>query len=212
MDIFVRNLPPNATRKQVDTFFNPVFESFGIREYHCEKHTGKNLATITVLDARAAQRFLDLYGVPTDAPRGVYPKSGLKWAGKLIWCSRSRDNVSDFAIKAVAFAASEKARKAAQSTEVQTYRKNANITRFAISSVQCGQLDYSGNRLCFTSEFSITQQGTISLGRKEAVIVLGGENSEKRRIHVNYADCVNVILGQYEDPALTFSMRNPPKF
>lgn len=212
MDIFVRNLPANATNKQVNTFFAPVFESFGIRDYYCEKYIGKNLANITVLDAGAAQRFLDFYGVPTNAPRGVSPRNGLRWSGKLIWCSQNRQDVSDFSLQAVAFAASEKARKAVHTTEIQKYRQNANITRFAISSVQCGQLDYCGNRLCFTTQFSLVQQGTISLGRKEAVIVLGGEDSKQRRIYLNYADCVSVILGQYEDPALTFSLRNPPKF
>ena len=40
--------------------------------------------------------------------------ASLFWSGKFLFCSRSREEASNFSIKAVAFEASEKARKAAQ--------------------------------------------------------------------------------------------------
>ena len=118
MDIFVRNLPRNATRKQVDKFFATPFAEVGICDYYCEKFIGENLANVTVLNVEAAEDFLNLYGIPIGAPKGARAKKGLFWSGQFIYCSRSREQVSDFSIKSIAFEASEKARKAAKSTEV----------------------------------------------------------------------------------------------
>ena len=214
MDIFVRNVPKQATRKQIERFFQAPLAEYGIDVYHCEKIRDKTLATITVLDTLACQHFLGFYGVPANAPLHVRAKKPLFWSCKIIICSRSRTDPRNFDIQALAYEASQRAAQGSAGAPQPRAQPQSNRTlrRFAIKSLQCGTWDYAGNRLAFTSHYHNAKPGMVTFGVKEAIILLGHIGNDQSRIDLSYFDCDNIIIGTYEEPAVSFSLTVAPRF
>jgi hypothetical protein len=212
MDIFVRGLPNQASQKQVTAFFKAPFQRCGINDdYHVDKMRNKHMATITILDSNKAQAFLSQYGVPSNAPRYVRPQISLRWNGRDVLCSPSRIPVSQFSVQSLAYAASQRAHNSSAVTKLGS--QNAKITRFAVAGLKCGVWDYSGNQAAFFQHWTDTRQGTISFGSKGAVILLGGSGSAQSRVDLEYHNCHNIVVsGNYQDPAISFTLRFPPKF
>ncbi|KAK3718728.1 hypothetical protein LTR37_004947 [Vermiconidia calcicola] len=215
MDVFVRNVPVHATLKQIKNFFREPLAEYGIHDdYHAEKMRDKPLAVITVLSSERANCFLEVYGVPRDSPRHVQARKRLFWNGKVILCSRSRTDPSDFSVKSLAYEASQRAKEvaAAPAPQGKSAAQNATITRFAVQGIKCGVWDYAGTNLAFTQHFADSRQGSVSFGLKGAVILLGGSDSDQCRVDFNYYDCRNIVLGDCSNPTVSITLVNPPKF
>lgn len=213
MDIFVRNVPNHATKTQIERYFHEPFEACGIHVFHAEKMRDKPLAILTVLDSESGERFLTLYGVPPNSPPRVRATRLLSWAGKFLQCTRSRSEPSDFSVRSLAYEATQRAAKASKAvtTHVKS-SQNKKITRFVIQGVQCGVWEYSGAQLAFTQHFKDARQGSISFGLNEAVILLGGSDTNQCRIDFSYYNARNIVLGNYYDPTVSFTLQFPPKF
>ena len=212
MDIFVRNIPKNATRKEMERFFGVPLKECGINTYYCDKHSDKPHGVITVLEVKGALRFLELYSVPAGSGWHVRSKKQLYWHGTFIQCWKNRSDPTEFSLLSVAYEASQRAQKTSVSYTQQRNNQNAKITRFAIRGLHCGTWDYADGHLVFMSHFTDARQGTISFGYKEAVVMLGGAGSDQCRIDFSYHDCNNVVLGRYKEPSVSFAQRNAPKF
>ncbi len=211
MDIFVRGIPNNATKKQVEAYFATPFAAFGIDIYSCDKFKDRGLANITVVNATAALKFLEVHGIVPDSEGNGRAKRPLFWDRRFLKCTKNQQEASTFAIQSVAYEASERARRAAEASASQQYQQNTKITRFAIVQLHCGVWDYVGNRLAFLTQSKVARQGTVSFGRKEAVIVLGGQDTHQLRVSIDYGNCHNIVIGQYDDSAITFTLKSAPK-
>lgn len=213
MDIFIRDVPVNCSHKQIKKLFCKPLAEFGIHHFHVDKFRGKPLANLTVLDVTSAQRFLAQYGVPANAPRSVRAQKILLWDGKIITCSKSRNEPDDYSVKALAHEASQRAAQAQRTADDnKTNSQNTNATRFAIQGVSCGVWDYRDTELVFTKHFHEPRQGIVSFGIYGAVLLLGGTGTTQRRININFHDCRNIVLGNYENPSISFTLQCPPKF
>lgn len=203
MEIFVCQVPDHATSRQLDKIFRGPLSDCGIHVYDLDKMRGKSLAKITVLDAEAGQRFLDLYGVPRFSLPHVRGLKSLICDGKFLHCSRSKFHPTDFAVRSLAYQASQQAAKAVEPATSQ----NRNVTRFAVSSLQCGTWDYVDSELCFTKHFLVERPGSVHFGLAGAVVLLGGSGNDQIRIDLNYHDAEHIILGTHDDPQVSFSLR-----
>ena len=213
MDIFVRDVPVNCSQKQIKKFFRRPLAAFGIEDFHADKFRDKPLANLTVLDVESAERFLGQYGVPANAPRHVRARTSLLWDGKIIMCSKSRNEPDDYSVKALAHEASQRAAQAqCADNDRNKNSQNKKTTRFVIQGVSCGAWDYRDTELVFVRHFLDPRQGTASFGVHGAVILLGGTGTTQCRININFHDCRNIVLGSYEDPSVTFTLQCPPKF
>lgn len=212
MDIFVRNVPQNATKKQLEKYFAAPFAQCGINVFHAEKFRDKPLATLTVLDIAAGQKFLDDYGVPQGAPHHARAKNPLKWENKFLLCSKSRNEPSRFSVRSLAYEASQQAPTAATTSSANKAAQGTKNTRFNISTIQCGVWDYAGTRLAFTAHYRHDIPGTVTFGAREAIILLGNTGSDQSRIDLQYYDCDNIILGTYDDPSISFTLKVAPRF
>ncbi|KAK5173144.1 uncharacterized protein LTR77_003266 [Saxophila tyrrhenica] len=215
MDIFVRNIPAEATAKQVKAYFRQPFLECNINdEYHVEKMRDKPFAVITVLHPHKAQQFLNTYGLPPNAPRHVFPLRQLRWNNRTILCCISKSASTPLSVQTLAHEAAQRAQRP-NGTIVPppAADQNSRITRFGIKAVSCGVWEYHGSQLIFTQHWSEARQGTISLGLKGAAILLGGSNSKQCRIDLEYYGCKNIVVsGNYNDPAISFTLGYPPKF
>lgn len=201
MDVFVRNVPVNATRKQIEDFFRGPLAQCGITTFHVEKMRAQHLATVTVLDAERGQQFLISHGGLTNR---------LFWDGKFIQINKSKFS-SDFSVRSLEHEASQKQAKAS-SLAVAEKGKNERLTRYSVLGIRCGSWDYSQSRLIFMSHYNSKQPGTVSLGLTGAVILLVGPDGGQHRVDISYEQCHNIVLGSYEDPTITFTLRHAPKF
>ena len=219
MDIFVRNVPTQATNKQVERALEGPLRECGInQDYHIEKIKGKPLAIVTILSTERADKFLDVYGVLRNAPREARSRKPLKLDRMFLKCSKSYNEPSDFSLRALAYAASQKAaiaRTTASAGNPSGKKSNhRSTTRFSVANLQCGVWEYAGSNLVFTTHYKSADQGTITFGHKEAILLLGNTNSEHVRLDVRYYDCENVVLGKFHDPTITITLsgRAPKMF
>ena len=213
MDVFVRNVPVNCSQKQLQRFFHNPLAEFGIQDFHAEKIRGKPLATLTIIDVNAGNRFLAWYGVPTNAPRHIQAKKRLVWDGKSVVCSKSRMEPEDYSVKALAHEASQRASQTDNLSRADgPNSQNRRTTRFALQGLTCGVWDYLDSELVFVQHFHDSRQGAVSFGINSAVILLGGTGMTQSRIDLNFYDCRNIVLGTYGDPWISFTLNHPPKF
>ncbi|KAH9824517.1 RNA-dependent rna polymerase like protein [Teratosphaeria destructans] len=213
MDVFVRNVPVHATNKQLEKVFAGPFKECGIQVFHAEKIREKPLAVLTVLDPVACKTFLERYGVPQGSPRQTRAQKPIKWIdGRYLQCMPSNSGPSEFSVKSLAYDASQQAARE-HSDRARRDQQNAKTTRFDISKLMVGVWDYSSNSLAFTQYYSLESPGRVHLGAKEAIILLGGPDSDQIRIDINYLDCENILLGTFRDPSVSFTMDGiAPKF
>lgn len=208
MDIFVRNLPPEATKKQIENFFREPLAECGITHCYAEKFLGKGLATLTVIDVTSGQRFLALYG---ELPN-IRAVKRLFWNGNRVYCSESNKKPTDFSVRSLAFDASQRAASSPSITSAQANGQNKRITRFAIKGLHCGVWDYTAGQLCFTTHFMDSRPGAVTFGLREAIILLGGSGTDQCRCDFSYHDCDAIALGSYADPSISFTLRIAPNF
>ena len=195
MDIFVRNVPVHASNRQLEKYFVKPFAECDIHIFLVDKIRGKPLANITVLETEKALQFLTLYGVPQNSQPSVKAKKRLWWEGKYVLLSKSRNDPKDFSVRSLAYEESQRAAKSSSLVPWQAGQQNKDITRFAISGLQCGSWDYPGDRLSFTAHYNSAWQGTVSFGSNEAVMLLGGVDVGQYRVDISYYDCSGIVLG-----------------
>ncbi|KAI7382653.1 RNA-directed RNA polymerase [Hortaea werneckii] len=213
MDIFVRNVPPQATNRQLERLFKGLLEECGTTTFHVEKFGGKQSAKLTILDIATGRVFLQHFGVPQGSPLRVRAERPLQLHGKYLQCSPSRDPTSDFSLKSLELEAKQqRANTAVASRDAKPIQKS-KITRFDISLIQCGTWDYSGTKLAFLSHWSGSTRGSITIGDREVALLLGTPGLDQKRIDFNLYSCENIVIGgSYTDPSLSFTLRFAPKF
>lgn len=216
MDIFVRQVPEAATAKEIKRFFREPLSVAGIGEdIHVDKIRNKPLAVITVLDSSKAKHFLSIYGIPQNAPRGARAVRPLQWSGKVVLCTKSRDEPSVQSIQSLVYEASRRTQKPVGEAKApaQSSQHDTRTTRFAINGLKCGNWEYDREHLVFTSHFANASQGTVSFGSKGAVIVFGADAYNQSRIDLEYHNCNDIVVSRsYEQADVTFSLRLAPKF
>jgi len=210
MDIFVRNVPPYSTNKQLEKYFSTPLRECGITIFHTDKIKDRPFAVLTILDTAAGQQFLALYCVPQNSPPRVRAVKPLRWDGKALICAKSRTQ-SDFSARSLVYEATQQTTENASAA--QRSHQAAARSRFDIKGLHCGVWDYSGSQLALTTHFNVRATGTVTFGSREAIILLGDAHADQTRIDISYHLCDNVVLGTHNDPSITFTMNGmAPKF
>lgn len=210
MNIFVQNVPPHITDKELRASLVKSLKDSGVIDFHCQHPRGKLFAFLTVLNISAGQRFLGDYGVSENAPRHSGSKKPLSCGGRLLRCQRSRNPPTELEIKALILEASERLAKA-----VVTVPPDSKHTReFAVSAVHCGMWDYDErSQLTFVAQFSLNKPGIIVFGKGEVIMLLGESGKEQVRMDVSYYSCDNIAINEdRSNSTLTFTLRHSPKF
>jgi hypothetical protein len=210
MDIIVHNIPSTVTQKQLRTSFIAPLRECGIEDFHCQLPRAKKFAFITLLKPSDGQRFLSLYGVPQNALRSFQPKKSVTCSGARLRCQASRNEPTEFDIRALQHEATKRAAEA-----VVTAPQDTKHTRkFNVSRVHCGMWGYDdSSQLVFDSHFTLVKTGNIVFGLREAVLLLGDIGTDQVRMDINYYSCDNVALDDHRsEPTLTFTLRHSPKF
>ena len=210
MDIFVLRLPTQATQREVQHHLQPTLKGFGIDVYSVDKRRGKNFAKLSILDVSAARWFLYQYGVPRDCPLPVQPRYQLFWNGVALRMWEDRVAISEHAVRALEFEASQRAsERAAQAKPPQD--GNTDPSRFNAKQLRCGIWDYEGEQLVFTPFYEDWKPSTIVFGTQRLLILLHSYNSPDQRLYCQYHDIADIVLGSYQDPAISIKLEVAPK-
>ncbi|OQO08186.1 hypothetical protein B0A48_06980 [Cryoendolithus antarcticus] len=202
MDVIVRNVPANVSVRQLKAAFAAPLAECGIHDYHCEPFRNHPLAKITVLDSAVGDRFLSQYGVLARSPANARPRKSINCGGRTLRCGRSKDDPSDWSLKALRHEAAERAAEALARPVASKGKQQIQRRRFEVTGVHCGTWDYDGFDLVFTPETTHRQAGTIYFGSREAVLLFGCAGSDQLRIDFDYWACENVVLGGDHTQAL----------
>ncbi|GAB1736230.1 hypothetical protein NU219Hw_g6903t1 [Hortaea werneckii] len=220
MDIFVRNVHPQATNRQLERVFKGPLEECGLTVFHVEKFEGKQCANLTILDIGAGRVFLEQFGVPQGSSLRVRAKRPLKLNGQYLKCSPSCKPSSDFSLKSLELEAKQQQQQQQQQQRADTAvtlanaksTQNSKITRFEIGSIECGTWDYSGTELVFTSYWRCSMIGSITIGAREVAVLQGTPGLDQKRIDFNFHSCENIVIGSFIDASLSFTLKFAPKF
>ncbi|KAI7094078.1 hypothetical protein KC317_g21005, partial [Hortaea werneckii] len=219
MDIFVRNVPPQATSKQLERFFKAPLEECGVKVFYVEKFEGKQFARLTILDIAAGRMFLERFGVPQESGLRVRAKRPLKLNAQYLQCSPSRSPSSGFSLKSLELEAKQQQQQQQQqragtagASRDATATQNGKITRFDISDIQCGTWDYAGTELVFISHWRGPMRGSITIGDREVAILLEDPGLDQKRIDFNFHSCESIVIDPDIDPSLSFTLKFAPKF
>ncbi|KAI7469590.1 RNA-directed RNA polymerase [Hortaea werneckii] len=212
MDIFVRNVPPQATSKQLERFFQAPLEECGVKVFYVEKFEGKQFARLTTLDIAAGRVFLERFGVPHESGLRVRAKRPLKLNGHYLQCSPSHNPSSGFSLKALELEAKQQRAGTTGASRDATATQNGKITRFDISDNQCGTWDYAGTELVFISHWRGPMRGSITIGDREVAILLEVPGLDQKRIDFNFHSCESIVIDPGIDPSLSFTLKFAPKF
>lgn len=172
-----------------------------LSQYMSADSSHRPLAKITILDVIAGNHFLAQFGTPA---RGKAVQ-GIHWGGKYLNIGLSKELPSDLALRSLR----EKSQTAV-STKQQVEQRNAlmTVTRFAGGHLECGKWDYVNGELTFMSHFQDHRNGTITIGHKQAILLLGSSEVEQCRIDINFHDCEDIVL---EKSSIILNLHFAPK-
>ena len=221
MEVIVRNLPDQLTEKQVDNFFRGVLEKLGIHTYFCQKLKGRGCATITILDAMKARKFLSVHGQTDPGSRG-YAKVQLKLQhkGRQIYCSRSNKDPDEHILLSLKkeesdrYALQIRKAKIVPAKVEDSNSKSAKPRAWSISELLCGQWTYDGPDLMFASYFREVRKGRVVFGQRTLRINLDpqGRNNPKHQIEIPYNSIQSFTTGHKANPCITLSLSEAPRF
>ena len=221
MEVFVRNLPDQATEKQINGFFCKVLETLGIKTYHCQKLKRRGLATITILDVGKARNFLRLYGRADTVTRSMVSfQQRLQFMGKFINCSQSRNAPDHYLL--LTLKKEESDRYAAQSRKPKIVPARVNGPgnkadegrAFDILTIDCGQWTYRRDELVFATYHQEQRYGRIIFGDRILLINLWSQTQDSlaHQVEIPYNSIQSFTIGPKSEPSITFSLSEAPKF
>ena len=221
MEVIVRNLPDEATEKQVDIFFGTVLGKLGIKSYSCQKLRSRGTATITILELDKARQFLKMHGQTEPGRKGYasVPKP-LIHMGRHINCSASNKSPDKFHLLSLKkeesdwYASQSKKPKIVQGRGNENHRPGSHNRRsFDISSLKCGQWTYVDGDLAFVMYSEERKRGRIIFGPRSLLIKLCPHDptSPLQQVEIPYNSIQSMTVGSATDPSITFSLLEAPR-
>lgn len=210
MDIFVRNIPDEASKKSLNDFFREKLRLLNIHEFGFERLRSRGCGLLTLLTAQKGQRFLDNY---SDTRRPLFHLS------RPLRCSKSREEPDELKLRSIAKEAKDKAKSAGAVPNGVTLKEkhtHANtLARFDCKLLSCGTWVYLDGELTHVSHVQYLCFGTLYFGKTTLALILkGNAKSEESsiRLDFSYSTCIeSITVGSLQNPTLTLTLRAAPR-
>lgn len=212
MDIFVRNIPDQASNKNLETFFRNQFRPFRIDDFSCHKLRSRGCATLTVLDAEKAQDFLRIHGVPSQKGEKHTKTKPLKYMNRDLLCAPSKSKSDKMLLQTLRKEAKDKVNQLRNKTSAVDSAEKFD-RQFDYTLVQCGLWDYQGFNLVFVSQVMDPRTGSIMFGKKNLALVThtNGTALGGYRLDVPYSSIQSITTGNIQDPSITLTLSEAPR-
>ncbi|KAL8801529.1 MAG: hypothetical protein Q9182_004371 [Xanthomendoza sp. 2 TL-2023] len=216
MEVFIRNLPNEATERQVKQYFRPILAEININIFHCQKPRNKGYAKITVLDRQLGQHFLNTHGQLNSGNQAFKnAKHQLYHMRRPVNCTLSNTPPDEYILRSLEREAAEKALTNSRQKPKPPRTSTKQTQRiFNSSSVACGWIDYVGSDLAFTELYQEPKAGALIFGRKLVLIEFRPPSLAlpTKQIEIPYDSIESLTIGTSTNPYLTFSLPHAPKF
>lgn len=212
MDIFVRNVPDQASNKSLEKFFQKQFRPFSIDDFSCQKLKTRGCAILTVLDAQKAQRFLDIYGSASQKGTMRTMAQPLKFIDRDLFCSPSKSKPDKMLLQTLRKEAKDRGNQTR--TKASVDRSVEQVDReFEYTSVRCVFWDYQASDLVFVSQVVDRRMGSIAFGKKNLALVARSDGTAPAtyRLDVPYSSVQSITTGSFQDPSLTITLSEAPR-
>jgi RNA dependent RNA polymerase len=210
MDIFVRNIPDQASSKNLESFFREHFKPFGIYDFCCQKLRSRGCAILTVLDAGKAQRFLNVYGVPSQSRDEATKTQALKYLNRDVFCSPSKSKCDEVLLETLRKEAKDKGNQLHNRSSAPGAGEQLNRA-FDYTLVRCGHWDYQASDLVFISQHMDKRMGSIKFGKKNLALVSYSNVAGMYRLDIPYSSILFITIGSVHDPSLTLTLSEAPR-
>lgn len=218
MNVFVRNLPDQMTEKQVEKYFRPHLDRLGIKTYHCDKLKAKGCAILTILDIPKAERFLLFHGQTQSGPQGFDAvRQKLFHMNRPINCSLGNKSPDRFLVSSLEKQEKDRRKQASKGIKHLQEPRVAPRRAFDIVQLRCGQWDYIKDALVFAGYYDSVRIGRIVYDRQGFFVKLTTttsrhqDNQPTHFLQIPYRNVHSITIGSRQDPAITLSLREPPK-
>lgn len=210
MEIIARNLPTEATERQVKAIFRDRLEKVGIKTFHCHKPRGR-LAVLTIVDVTKARQFLLCHGQTLEGQRGFATvRQKLYHLGKPVNCSAGKNKADHNLLSSLKeeesrrYAASQSQKPKIVPAAPAGSKQSGRC--FNILELSCGQWDYLDNDLTFVPYFQDRRKGRMIFGPYSVFIKLGNQ-----QVEIGYDTIQSFTIGSTSNPSITLSLVEAPK-
>jgi len=212
MDIFVRNIPDQASNKNLEIFFQKQFRPFSIDIFSCQKLKRRGCAILTVLDAEKAQRFLDIYESASQKGITCTGAQALKYMGRDLFCSPSKFKSDEMLLLTLRKESKDKGNQARTKTSAVGSAEQVDRA-FEYTWVRCGFWDYQASDLVFVSQVVDRRMGSIRFGKKNLALVARSDGTAPvtYRLDVPYSSVQSITTGSFQDPSVTITLSEAPR-
>ncbi|KAL8851617.1 MAG: hypothetical protein Q9221_003454 [Calogaya cf. arnoldii] len=221
MEVFVRNLPQEATEKQVNQYFRPILADLSINVFHCQKPRNKGYAKITLLNRQLGQRFLDVHGQLTSGHEGFKTvKKPLRHMNRPLNCSLSNNSPDEYILKSLQREQTDKAmakwrhKANPKAPSVVTSVDNKRMRRsFDFNIIHCGAMDYVENDLAFVPYYGQIRSGRLTFGRKFVLVDFNPSivQTSAQQMEIPYSSIQSLMIGRSTNPYVTLSLDVAPR-
>lgn len=212
MDIFVRNIPDQASNRNLETFFRDKFQPFHIHDFSCQKLRRRGCAIVTVLDGAKAQHFLNSHGATLQQGQKRSVTRPLKYMNRDLLCAPSKSKPDEVLLQTLRKDANDKANQTRNTTSASGTAEHIE-RNFMYNSVRCGVWKYQASQPVFVSHSMDSRKGSIMFGKRNiALVANSNETGQWRyRLDVPYASVLSVAIGNTQDPSITLTLCEAPR-
>lgn len=216
MEVFVRNLPNEATERQVKQYFRPIFAELNINVFHCLKPRNQGFAKITVRDRQLGQHFLDIHGQARQGRQGFETvKRQLYHMNRPVNCSQSYNAPDEYVLKSLEKEEKEKALTKRRHTSKVSATGNKQVRRiFSFSVVNCGAMDYVEHDLAFVPYYGQVRTGRLIFHRRFILVDFDPLTAAPagQQMEIPYSSIQSLMTGKSSSPYVTLSLAEAPRF
>ena len=210
MDIFVRNIADEASKKSLNDFFREKLRQINVHEFSFERLRSRGCGLLTLLTPEKGQKFLDNYSDP---------RRPLRHHSRIMYCKKSQDEPDALKIRAIAKEAKDKAKSGGVLSNGITLKEKQpypdTLAKFDCRILSCGTWDYLEGELTHVSHVRYLCFGTLHFGKTTLALVLKGNPNSKEssvRLDFSYATCIeSITTGSFQNPTLTLTLRAAPR-
>jgi hypothetical protein len=212
MEVHVRNVPVQSNDKSLRNCLKPWFAKLSIQDVDCQKGQGKPFASLTFLSIDDGQKFLARHGQVKALGRERLMKRAvemIKFQGSPIYFEKSKREASPFLLRSLRRESEERAKQnPAAKNRYDLARFNKEPIRLASTSVAVGSWDVEESEVVFSPQITWNVRGTAVFGQRVMILTL----DSGIRLDFRYTSTLEVTTQDGNDPAVTFTMWEVPRF
>ena len=203
MEVFIRNLPFQTTKDELQQSLEPTLKALSISQFHFELLRNRGCANLTILDRGQGKQFLARHG---EDPGGSITRQPLSLGGRRIHCIESRKEPGAHILQAL----SRNLEATSNEGNGKPIAHECSSRTFECSAICCGVWDYVEQDLVFVNHFRDESEWTATFG-KFSCIIEATSATRRPRLAIPYSTVYSLTLASNDHPSLTLSLTEAPR-